>query len=82
MKDEGRRKKEEGRRKKEEGRRPFKSFALKRTTSLRNRFRMKDEAIFTNIHKKEIMGFCSLACLFAKLEVALCQLTLDLCTGY
>ena len=41
--------------------------------SLRNRFRMKDEAIFTKIHKKEIMGFFSLACLFAKLEVALCQ---------
>ena len=71
MKDEGRRKKEEGRGMKEERRRKKEEGRKKR-----------DEAIFTNIHKKEIMGFCSLACLFAKLEVALCQLTLDLCTGY
>jgi len=40
MKDEGRRKREEGRGKKEED----------PSTSLRNRFRKKDEAIFTNIH--------------------------------
>ncbi len=63
MKEEGRRKREEGRGKKDEG----------PSTSLRNRFRMKDKAISTNIHKKEMMGFCSLTCLFAKLEVALCQ---------
>ena len=77
MKDEGRGKKEEERRKREEGRGKKEEGRRKKeedpSTSLRNRFRKKDEAIFTNIHKKEIMGFCSLACLFARLEVALSQ---------
>ena len=54
MKDEGRGKKEEGRRKKEEGRRKKEEGRRKKeedpSTSLRNRFRKKDEAIFTNIH--------------------------------
>ena len=44
-KEEGRRKKEEGRRKKKEERKPFKSFALKRTTSLRERERRKTNLI-------------------------------------
>ncbi|MCY7382454.1 MAG: hypothetical protein LH628_07710 [Microcoleus sp. CAN_BIN18] len=59
MKEEGRRKKEEGRRKKEEGRRK------------KEEGRRKKEFLQTFTRRKSCS--CGLVCLFATLEVALCQ---------